>query len=937
MRRGRSISLTLVAAVLLAIPLAGVAGGGRRPIGDHLAEHGWNPFQIDAALANGWNIDGLTQMYRFGDDPLSVPTVSEEDAAGTVPIAIGVEYVRYTDPGLLPPPVDQPTLIDGKLLIPFGDGPLEANRDYVWFWAEMKDDIPFDKLGVGINIAWPFYVRDADRWESVFKGDTWIGASHIPVFFGEPTSSNPLAFTADLFSVDGSSLNSYQGAGGLAWLEGSVAGMYVPVDAFMGAAEQHIMEYGYAADITIGAQSQFDSNAPRKVTVYPANFTADGRQGGLEPVDSEGRFPINIGFAAYSDITSARLIRDAEDNLWAVENFLKPWPLDNTATHFFDEYFSLGVGAGIAYGDMSGPLAGTDFHDRVHSLFGIGPEGEFMPTGMNVMSDGSLRINLDYKFSNLAAATDTVTLFTFGAFWKDETTTERQSVDRDFEISVADIPLEDPGNTDLEKGVVVAVDLVTGEQFDTAVPTVTEDETVVEEEEVTPTPTPTPITEEPTPAPTTTVIDESGTCWWCWGVTGLFLVVLLAILYIWLKSYDWWTCWIPWFIVIFAWVPFLLAGMWWWRPTWWWVPLLAWFPIIGGYTWYWAQKRTWWQPWYLYVVGGYLAALVVGMVVVGAPEWGLLFPLFWVPWVAFYVWFRGSRQPWWQPWMWGLIGAYVVWNFVWVISLSLWWAWWLPFAAFGLIGWWFVSNGYSWQVVHAPKWCWVVPFTMLPFFAWWIPLWGPWWCFVIIAFLALTLFCAIFNHFKEEEWWSCWLPWFLVIWVGIPFLLMGLWFFQPNWWWLPLLAWFVVVPGYAYWWGQRRSWWLQWHWYVVGGYLAAAALLMVLVGSPTWGLLFPVFWLGPAGFYLWYRPRRQPWFQPWMWGLFAAYVGFFFWWAINLSPFWGGWFPFFFFPFFGWWGVTHGYTRDLWLRKATAIVPMALLPWMGYMLAIYCL
>jgi len=56
---------------------------GPSPIGDHLAEHGRNQPQIDVSLANGWDISGQTQMYRFGDDPLSVPTVSEEDAAGT--------------------------------------------------------------------------------------------------------------------------------------------------------------------------------------------------------------------------------------------------------------------------------------------------------------------------------------------------------------------------------------------------------------------------------------------------------------------------------------------------------------------------------------------------------------------------------------------------------------------------------------------------------------------------------------------------------------------------------------------------------------------------------------------------------------------------------------------------------------------------------------
>ena len=74
-----------------------------------------------------------------------------------------------------------------------------------------------------------------------------------------------------------------------------------------------------------------------------------------------------------------------------------------------------------------------------------------------------------------------------------------------------------------------------------------------------------------------------------------------------------------------------------------------------------------------------------------------------------------------------------------------------------------------------------------------------------------------------------------------------------------------------------------------------------------------------------------------MCGLFAVYTGFWFLWAINLSPYWGWYFPIFFLPFFGWWGWSHGYSQSLWLRKATALIPMALLPWMGYMLAIYCI
>lgn len=916
------------------------------PIGTHLRQHGWNEPQVDIALGNAWHLGGQTQMYGFGDDPLGEPTASEEDAAGSVPVSIGVEYVRFTDPNLLPPAVEQPTTVDDKLLIPFGNGPLETGRLYAWYWAEMAGEVRFDSPGLGYNIAWPTFVLGGTRWSSSFSGDSWTGGSHIPAFWNDPTANDPLAWFADLFVAnDRGGLDPHQGAGGLAWIEGNTVGMYVPADAIMRDTAQHIAEYGFAGDFTLDAESQFDPNAPRKVTVFPANFSATGRDGGLEPVTNE-RFPINVGFqATYGDVRDAIVYRDLAGELWVALYFLEGWPLVDAITHFLETYFSFFVGVELRYQGMNGPFVGTQVHDGVPENLGFGPDAEFDPTGIRVMEDGSVRLKLEYPFDMLAGETDMFEIGTFGAVWVDETTTERQSIERTFEYDIDDILDEanPPASGDSFFDVFFELrpvhDVVTGEQLIDPVDLV--DEPDPEPESAPTTTLPPATTDEPettvTETSTATTDDVDRTCWWCWGLVGFLLLFLLAILYVWLKHHDWWTCWLPWFLVIFLWAPFLLAGMWWWRPAWWWVPLLAWFPIIGGYAWYWARHRSWWQPWYLYVVGGYLAVLAVGMVVVGSPEWGLLLPLFWVPWVGFYLWYRGQHQPWWRSWMWLAGAGFVIWNFVWVIALSPWWAWWLPVVLGGGIGWWFVQHRMRWSVLHGPKWCWIAPFGLLPFLAWWIPLWGPWWCFVILAVFAATFFCAIFNHFKLEEWWTCWLPWFFVIWVLVPFLLMGLWFFQPNWWWLPLLAWFPVIAGYAYFWGRRRSWWLPWHWYVVGGYLAALGVGMLLVGSPTWGLLLPLSWLGPAAFYLWYRPRRQAWFAPWMWGAFGAWILFVFVWAINLSPYWGAWWPLVVLPFFGWWGVTHGYSTSMWARKATAVLPLALVPWLGYMLAIYCI
>ncbi len=443
-----------------------------------------------------------------------------------------------------------------------------------------------------------------------------------------------------------------------------------------------------------------------------------------------------------------------------------------------------------------------------------------------------------------------------------------------------------------------------------------------------------PTTQE-RPHHSTTARDK--TCWWCWGIVFLFFSFLLCVLFTRMKTYEWWTCWLPWFLVIFIWVPFLLAGMWWWRPAWWWVPLLAWGPLIIGYTWYWARHRSWWHPWHWYVVGGYLAALLVGSLIVRAPEWGLLFPLFWLPWVGFYMWFRALRQPWWHRWMYLLFGAYIAWIFVWVAWLSPWWAWWLPVAFCSLTVWWFVSQGQSWQEIIGPKWCWLFPFAMLPFYAWWIPLWAPWWCYVIALFFTEALFCCAFTHFKIEEWWTWWLVWFLTIFVWVPFLLAGLWFFRPNWWGWALVPWFVgIIAGVAFW-ATRRSWWQRWMLYPVVGYLLVAQGVAFAVGSPEWGLLFPVFWVPLAGLYVWYRARRQPWWHPWMFILFAAFAVWLFIWVIWLTPWWGWWFPVVFVATATWWFLAHGYDEMTIRHKLCWILPFSALPWMCYMVALECL
>jgi hypothetical protein len=294
---------------------------------------------------------------------------------------------------------------------------------------------------------------------------------------------------------------------------------------------------------------------------------------------------------------------------------------------------------------------------------------------------------------------------------------------------------------------------------------------------------------------------------------------------------------------------------------------------------------------------------------------------------------------WWRPWLYGVFLGYVAWIFVWVIWLTPWWAWWYPVVLLGIVGWWVVSNGGNWRMIIGPKWCWAIPFACIPFLAWWILLWDPWWCFVIVAFFGLSLFCVIFNHYKQQEWWSCWIPWFLIIFTGVPFLLAGLFFFGPSWWWWPLLAWFPIIGGYTWWWARRRSWWQPWMLYIALGYLVALAIGMFVVGAPEWWLLFPFFWLPPVAFYLWYRGRRQTWWQPWMYGGFLLWAGGVLLWVAvgNPSPWWAWWYPPVFLGVLGWWFLGHGYGSALAARKASWIVPCGLLPWFAFMLAIECL
>lgn len=945
MRGKPRISVLILATMLVAVllpPTPAIASGYQTAAGDttqlvDLLEGQLN-LSADQAEQFATTLNPVgddTSRFGRGGDASKPATISADDAPWTVPTAVGLNYVMWQDPDTLPDIGDGVTEGDGMVVGGTAGGPM-LNQPYAVATVVLGDEIPMPgsvsgfrqpTTGSGdmVYSQWdfPLLIAGLAQWIALsqFPDDTWNLASFVMSLTYGP---DPWRLAFYLFNggqVLPQELNGFflvYGAViiiGVALTSALVPGFPPPTIGVRYAGDHRWGSGAGDAVITapgvpLGQDSFWPSHPRTFVPGLPGEFDPTG----VTPFVNKG-----------------------DGTLWFRVNTATPWGGMPPAGYWSD-YLQIGL--------FDGPDApypsryiGFQTHAGESEVFGSGSDGPTDGASAFILSDGSILFGTPFEYDG-----NPFQISLDGGFQATEDG-QFQYTSQVVTIQPEDVvPTDDPASHD---GNHPVYDCTTGEELEPP-PTVVEETTTTQPattETSQPVASVTSTTTTTVPAATTgtrtrerfTPETTTDPCWWCWTILILFVAFLICVLYLWLKTYEWWTCWIFWFIVIFIWVPFLLAGVWWWVPAWWWVPLLAWFPVVGGYAWWWARRRTWWRPWYLYLVGAYLVALALGMILVGSPEWGLLFPLFWMPWVGFWFWYRARRRPWWQPWMWFLGLGYVVWTFYWVGWLTPWWAWWLPVVFFPFLGWWFVSHGYSWREIHGPKWCWILPFAFIPFFAWWIPLWGPWWCFVILLFFALSLLCVVFNHYKEEEWWTCWLPWFVVCWLWVPFLLAGLWFFRPNWWWWALLPWFVIVPWGAWWWARHRTWWRPWMWYWVGGHLVGAAVAMYVVGAPEWGLLFPVFWLPWAGLYLWYRAVRRPWWQPWMWGLAFIYFGWVVYWVGWLTPWWGWWFPVFFFPFLGWWYVDHGYEWELIHRKSCWLVPWCLLPWLGYMLAIYCI
>jgi hypothetical protein len=150
--------------------------------------------------------------------------------------------------------------------------------------------------------------------------------------------------------------------------------------------------------------------------------------------------------------------------------------------------------------------------------------------------------------------------------------------------------------------------------------------------------------------------------------------------------------------------------------SWWGWALVPWFFVVPGAAYWWASRRSWWDAsWMWYAVLAYLVVAGGTAFIVGSPKWGALFPVFWLPWVGLWFWYR-RRQPWFRPWMWWLGLGYVIWVFWWVIALTPWWGWWFPIFFLPFLGWWFIARRHGWDLTRR-KACFVVPWSLLPWLA----------------------------------------------------------------------------------------------------------------------------------------------------------------------------------------------------------------------------
>lgn len=725
-------SRVLLGAVLLSamLPVAVASGGQSATIPSELQDILIDQLGFESVQVPRWG-DGLVGVgdnwsaFGWGGDASVRATISETEAPWTVPITIGLNYVLWQDPESLPDFGDGFEM-NGTVSGSVNGGPTLGSL-YAVTTIVMGGEIPLGGPGE-LYQQWDFVlgIPGLESWEALpqFPDDTWNGGAFV---FSLSYGPNPWALS--FYSFENGEIVT-QDYPGFAIISGNtiLMGVEAAPEVFGTGAE---ISGRLALDVK---NAPFNPTRSRVVTAPQV------------PLGPTAFFPY-LGFNAplvprlpgLFDLTDFDVFVDEDGELW-----LKIYPETPWGPMPPDEYFSDYVQWAIRpYGsEDSPPYGGFQTHDGASETFsGLGSERGDPIEGYIMGPDGALlfRTGVEYDGGDLE-------VFLQGGFLQDEGSTILYNQHR---TTVLEEEVGESGDPTAFDDEFPIYDLAVGTTIEPPPPPSTTTTLPIATTTL-PVATTTSATVTSTTTGTPSVTGSVDTCWWCWGVVVLLAGFLIAVMYLRLRAAPWWTCWIPWFIVIFVWVPFLLAGLWFWQPNWWWWPLLAWFPLIGGYTWLWARRQPFWRPWMLYVVGGYLAALILGMVIVGSPTWGLLLPLFWIPLVAFYLWARAPGTRWWRPALSGVFVAYVAWIFVWVIWLTPWWAWWFPIAFLGVIGWWFTSNGHGWRAILEPKWCWVIPFAFVPFLGWFIPLACPEWCFVVVGFAALSVLWSVSTHFSRE-------------------------------------------------------------------------------------------------------------------------------------------------------------------------------------------
>ncbi|HLA67503.1 MAG TPA: hypothetical protein VJP05_08490, partial [Acidimicrobiia bacterium] len=578
---GRSAILrTAVAAALVALMLP-VAGAAQVSAAQTLPTSltsalvdklGLDPSQVDRWSAGVVDVGDDWWAFGWGGDADAPATISEADAPWTVPVAIGVNYVQWQDPGRLPD--FGPFSVGNGMLTGSVNGGPQLNRTYAVMTAVMGGDIP---IGDDMQFfqQWDFVlgIPGLDSWHALpqFPDDTWNGGAFVASL-----AYGPSPWSLNFYTFGGGTINTNP-FGGFGIITGDtlILGVEADPDIFSGGVTGGPFNPDITGRIALDVKDAPSNPAMSRVVTAPAG-----------PLDETTFFgylgngrTIVPGLPGLFDTSDVVPFIGPDGTLWFKLFPWEPWGSE-PPDQFFSDYLQVSFRPGGATGDPF--YVGFQSHAGVDEGFaGQGSETGMLPAGY-VMNDGAILFGtgIPYEGGALEVLTQGGFLATEGGQFQGTQQTSTFAPER---IVTSDDPLHFDDEFPVH-------DLVTGEPVEppptttTTAPPVTETTDAQETTTTAPLETTTTLGSTTTERPRLSTTSRGGECWWCWGIIALLFAFLICALFLWLKSYEWWTCWIPWGVVIWVWVPFLLAGLWWWQPAWWWGPLVGWFVVIGGYT-----------------------------------------------------------------------------------------------------------------------------------------------------------------------------------------------------------------------------------------------------------------------------------------------------------------------------------------------------------------